>query len=96
MYRSLGGLGMLPAWQYSNDPAINYKISTSPGMVYPDGVYQTTVQPIGPYYNPPQPPLQGFRGPFDSFGWRHRKLLAVGGFGLIGAGIIGGLAAILR
>lgn len=45
-------LGMIPGWQFSQDPSVNPKISTSPGMVYPDGYAQSSAQPIGPYYDP--------------------------------------------
>lgn len=38
----------------------------------------------------------GFDNPFDSWGWRHRKLIALGGFGVVGAGIIAALGALLR
>lgn len=46
------GLGLIPAWQFSMDPAVNYKIN--PNVVYPDGVYQTTPQPLYPYYQGPE------------------------------------------
>lgn len=46
------GLGIFPAWQYSGDPAVNSKIN--PHVVYPDGMTQTTVQPVGPYYTGPE------------------------------------------
>jgi hypothetical protein len=50
------GLGLIPAWQFSQDPNINPKIN--PNVHYPAGVYQTTVQPIGPYYQQwYQPPI---------------------------------------
>lgn len=45
----ISGLGMIPSWQFSNDPAINPKIN--PHVVYPSGMYQTTVQPVGPYFS---------------------------------------------
>lgn len=46
------GLGLIPAWQFSMDPQINYKIN--PFVTYPDGVYQTTPQPLYPYYQGPE------------------------------------------
>lgn len=45
-------LGLIPAWQFSMDPAVNYKIN--PNVTYPDGVYQTTPQPLYPYYQGPE------------------------------------------
>lgn len=42
------GLGIIPAWQFSMDPSVNPKIN--PAVKFPAGVYQTTVQPLGPYY----------------------------------------------
>ncbi len=48
MYKQLG---MIPAWQFSQDPAVNPKIN--PFVQFPDGVYQTTMQPLGPFFNPP-------------------------------------------
>ncbi len=51
------GLGIYPSWQYSGDPAVNPKIN--PHVVYPDGVYQTTTQPIGPYWDGPTNGLGG-------------------------------------
>lgn len=45
----VAGLGMIPSWQFSDDPAVNPKIN--PHVVYPEGMYQTTVQPVGPYFN---------------------------------------------
>lgn len=44
-------LGLIPAWQFSQDPAINPKIN--PTVKYPAGVYQTTPQPLYPYYQGP-------------------------------------------
>jgi hypothetical protein len=41
-------LGLIPDWQFSTDPAVNLKIN--PHVQYPAGVYQTTSQPLGPYY----------------------------------------------
>jgi hypothetical protein len=53
-----GGLGMIPSWQFSMDPNVNPKIN--PHVTYPDGIYQTTPQPIGPYYQGPE--LSGIVG----------------------------------
>lgn len=43
------GLGMIPSWQFSTDPSVNPKIN--PFVTFPDGVYQTTPQPFGPWMN---------------------------------------------
>lgn len=45
-------LGLIPSWQMSMDPAVNYKIN--PFVQYPPGVYQTTPQPLYPYYQGPE------------------------------------------
>lgn len=96
-------LGIYPSWQYSMDPAVNPKIN--PNVQYPDGVYQTTVQPLGPYYG------GGFSGPrvtlLGDLGARRKhmsgqpvQLLGLKGFGSIadtvssiGTFVILGLAA---
>lgn len=41
------GLGFIPAWQFSEDPANNPNLT--PFMKMPPGMYQTTRQPVGPY-----------------------------------------------
>jgi hypothetical protein len=51
------GLGMIPAWQFSQDPAVNPNIN--PNVVFPDGWTQSTVQPQGAFYAPPTPNLGG-------------------------------------
>lgn len=58
------GLGLIPAYQFSSDPAVNFT-KINPNVQYPPGVYQTTVQPIGPYYQQwYQPPASaGVAGP---------------------------------
>ena len=43
----LNGLGFIPSWQFSQDPAQNPNLT--PFMQMPAGMYQTTVQPVGPY-----------------------------------------------
>lgn len=77
------GLGIYPDWQYSGDPAVNPKIN--PNVKYPDGVYQTTPQPLGPYYGGDTTglgmPVRNF-GPL--FGPRPVQLLGLRGFGTIG------------
>jgi hypothetical protein len=39
------GMGMIPKWQLSLDPAVNIKIN--PNVRFPEGTDQTTVQPFG-------------------------------------------------
>lgn len=83
-------LGMIPDWQFSNDPAVNRRIN--PNVVFPAGWNQMTVQPVGTYINSGDPAsLSGLRGGFfDSWIWTNRKSVGVG---ILGAGIIG-LAAL--
>jgi hypothetical protein len=98
------GLNMIPDWQLSLDPAVNPKINQF--VKYPAGVYQTTPQSWGPYYGDPKsvgvagPQVKllglGFSNPFDSWGWRNRKWIALGGVGVVGLGILAGLTAILK
>jgi len=40
-------LGMIPSWQYSQDPGVNIKLN--PDVVFPEGWTQRTVQPVGAY-----------------------------------------------
>lgn len=54
-------LGIFPSWQYSADPAVNPKIN--PNVQYPPGMYQTTVQPVAPYWGGPVNGLGGVAGP---------------------------------
>jgi len=51
-------------WQFSSDPNINLKLN--PHLVYPNGVYQTTPQPIGPYY-------QGSEGKGEGLGYTTQR-----------------------
>lgn len=91
-------LGIYPSWQYSMDPAVNPKIN--PNVKYPPGVFQTTVQPIGPDYGMPLAgPQVKLLGPPQLLG-RPVQLLGLKGFGSIsdtvssiGTFVILGLAA---
>lgn len=85
------GLGLIPSWQFSSDPAVNPKIN--PHVVYPAGVTQTTVQPIGAFWQPAGPNLGGM---FDSWAWTHRKGLVLGGIGLLGLAALGLFGSVLR
>lgn len=40
------GFGIVPTWQLSSDPTVNPKLN--PFVTFPDGVTQSTVQPLGP------------------------------------------------
>lgn len=83
------GLGIIPSWQFSMDPSVNYKIN--PNVQYPDGVYQTTPQPLYPYYQGPE-----LSGMFDSWTWQNKKWLILGGAALLGLAVVGGVSAILK
>jgi hypothetical protein len=81
-------LGIFPQWQYSNDPSVNPKIN--PHVQYPTGIYQTTIQPVGPWAAPSS--LKGLGQ------WGHPYHSALGQFprpkgfhllGLRGLGTIG-------
>lgn len=105
------GLGLIPAWQFSSDPAINIKIN--PHLTIPsDWPYgQRTVQPLN-YFSAKASgdPLSGlgitrarwanpgFAGIdfFDSWAWRNKKWLVLGGVGLVGLSLLGTVGAILR
>jgi hypothetical protein len=39
-------LGIIPDWQFSPDPTVNYNLNRN--LVMPEGVMQTTVQPLNP------------------------------------------------
>lgn len=87
-------LGMIPAWQFSQDPAVNFHLN--PHVKYPDGWSQMTPQPVGPYYAPPRiarPQLSGF---FDSWGWQNRKAIVLGGGALIGLGLLAAAGFLLK
>lgn len=85
------GLGLIPDWQFSSDPAINPKIN--PHVSFPAGVTQTTVQPIGPFWQPAPPQLGGL---FDSWAWTNRKPIVIGGVGLLALGLLFGASALLK
>ncbi len=48
----INGLGILPSYQYSEDPAVNFT-KINPHVQFPPGMYQTTPQPAYPYYQGP-------------------------------------------
>lgn len=91
-------LGLIPTWQFSDDPAINY--NANPFVRFPPGVTQSTVQPlsglgtpIAEYMQTPVgvPGLSGL-GFFSSMWWTQRKWLALGVIGA--AGVAAGVFAI--
>jgi hypothetical protein len=97
--RGGSNLGMIPSWQFSQDPAVNMHLN--PHVKYPEGWSQMTAQPVGPYYAPPriaQPTLTGlgFTNPFDSWAWTNRKWIVLGGIGLVGAALLAGAGLILK
>jgi hypothetical protein len=81
----IAGFGMIPAWQFSMDPAVNPKIN--PNVVYPDGVYQTTTQPIGPWFD-------GSSGLSAARPRKSVQLLGLGDFSSIG-GVVTGIGTFL-
>lgn len=88
-------LGMIPSWQFSDDPAVNSRIN--PHVKFPPGWNQMTVQPVGTYIQSGDPSLSGLRGGFfDSWLWTNRKTVGVGVFGLGLLGIAALAAKILR
>ena len=105
----MSNLGFIPSWQFSQDAQTNPALN--PFVKFPEGMHQTTVQPVGPYYQSNMSghrvdmsgtgalglaPIDTVNAVFDSFWWKHRKALVVGGIAVAGLAIIGGLAAILR
>lgn len=94
MLMKLGGLGLIPDWQFSMDPTVNPKIN--PFVKYPSGVFQTTPQPLYPYYQGPELQGLGIDNPFDSFWWKNRKPIVIGTLALLGLAIVGGASAILK
>jgi hypothetical protein len=80
-------LGLIPEWQFNMDPAVNPKLAT---VNMPDGVYQTTVQPLSPYYY--QGPQLGYRRVV--YNPSKRKWMVIGGLAL--AGLAGLGAAFFR
>ncbi len=85
------GLGLIPAWQFSSDPAVNPKIN--PHVQFPEGWTQTTVQPTGAFW---QPPTVNLGGVFDSWAFTHRKWLVIGGLLLALTGAAVGAGKILK
>lgn len=144
MFATRRQLGLIPDWQFSDNPAIN--INLNPHVQIPDNFPhgQRTVQPIGWFAeNASGDPLAptggltvtpdaslglgcGFHRPsavagarvaglgitmahwaepradlkgieiFDSWAWKNRKWLVIGGVGLVGLAALAGLGAILR
>jgi hypothetical protein len=47
------GLGLIPSYQFSMDPAVNFT-KINPHVVFPPGMDQRTVQPVGKFYASPQ------------------------------------------
>mgnify|MGYP001207928555 CR=1 FL=1 len=109
-------LGLIPSWQFSMDAKTNPALS--PFVTYPEGMFQTTTQPVGPYYQTSAPTnmasnMSGHRlslsdatpttsavdqtnALFESWWWRNRKPLVIGGVALVGLSVAAALAAILK
>lgn len=95
-------LGLVPSWQFSQDPAVNPNIN--PYLVFPPGMNQLTVQPINNVVPSGDANLQGHFGTpiatylkpavgvpglgniFTSWSWTNRKWIAVGVASLLGVG----------
>lgn len=87
-------LGLIPSWQFDQNPNTNPLLN--PHMQYPEGMYQTTMQPTGPYYSGPMLSGLGIDNPFDTWWWKNRKWIVLGTVGALAIGLVGGLAAILK
>src|SRR4030095_14273669 len=53
MMLARSGFGLIPDYQYSSDPAVNFT-KINPHVVFPEGWDQRTVQPQGKFYAMPQ------------------------------------------
>lgn len=123
MFTRAQGLGFIPDWYFSGDPAIN--IAINPHVKIPSSwpMGQRTVQPIG-YMTAGASgdplaatdgltPMNGLgitmaswqqrradlgmpTDVFDSWPWRHRKLLVLTGLGLLGLAALSTVGAVLR
>ena len=87
------GLGVIPDWQYSSDPRINIKIN--PFVTFPPGWNQRTVQPVG-YVNDRVRELNGLGFFTDSWWWQNRKLIVLGGVGILGLGFLALIGAVTK
>lgn len=94
MFLARSPLGMIPAWQFSQDPKVNYKLN--PFVKYPDGWSQMTPQPVGPYYAPPRIAQPNLGGMFDSWAWTNRKWIVLGGTAALGLAILAGAGILLK
>ena len=54
----LGGLGVIPTYQFSSDPAVN-PYGVNPHVKFPQGWNQMTVQPVGQWPTSGDANLQG-------------------------------------
>lgn len=89
-------LGLIPDWQFSADPKVNLHLN--PYVTFPEGMNQTTPQPVGydPNWHAPTNFVQpfpnanglGFLDFFDSWAWRNRKWLVLGGGALAALGVV--------
>jgi len=90
-------LGIIPQWQFSQDPAINPGINAH--LTFPVGMNQLTVQPINNVvpsgdaslqglgitmarYLPPGVGVKGL-GVFETWWWKNRKWIAFGSLGAL-------------
>lgn len=103
-------LGIIPSWQFSQNPAINSNINSH--LMFPVGMNQLTVQPINNVVPSGDSNLQGlgitmaqYATPgvgvkglaiFESTWWKNRKWLAFGALGLLGLGAAAIATKVLR
>lgn len=105
----MSNLGYIPSWQFSQDAQTNPALN--PFVKFPEGMTQTTVQPVGPYYATNMnghsvslsgtgalgaEPVDQINAMLDSWWWKNRKLLMIGGIAALGLGIFGGISALRR
>jgi hypothetical protein len=131
MFAMPAGLGLIPDWQFSNDPRINININPHVKIPSEWPYGQRTVQPLNYFVQgasgdplavtngltvtpDAQPMVAGARitglgitrarwmpaphglGMFDSWAFRNRKWLVVGGIGLVGLAALAGASVLLR
>jgi len=80
---TIAGLGIIPSWQFSMDPAVNSKLN--PFVSFPAGMTQTTIQPLGPYYSGPEGQLGG-----SGLGDVSDTVSSIGSFIILALAVYGG------
>jgi hypothetical protein len=80
------GLGIVPQWLFSPDPAVNIRINPFVKMPAEWTHGQRTVQPIG-LVPAKTTGVEGL-GFFDTWWWTNRKTIALGTIGVLGIGLL--------